>query len=125
VKLNSFFKLSRWKTMVIEVINLKGKRDILGPSLERSPPNYLYIGRAVTMGGWKLPMSKWHNPFSAKQYGRTGSIERYREYLLNNPKLIESLPELEGKVLACWCSPELCHGHVLREVYHSFNGSEK
>jgi len=54
------------------VISLKGKRDELGPSLENAPSNYLYIGRAMYMRGWKLPKSKWANPFSVNQYGQYG-----------------------------------------------------
>jgi hypothetical protein len=32
-------------------------------------------------------------------------------------KLLQRLPELRGKNLACWCKPgEPCHGHVLLEL---------
>ena len=30
--------------------------------------------------------------------------------------LNEALPELEGKILCCWCKPELCHVDVLVEL---------
>lgn len=94
-----------------------GKRDILGPSLERVPSNYLYIGRETYRGGWRIPRSKWYNPFSIKQYGRDGAIAHYYNYILSNPTLLNSLSELSGKVLLCWCAPEPCHGNVLIDLF--------
>jgi hypothetical protein len=47
---------------------------------------------------------------------RAEVIAKYREYLLNSPELLEQLPELQGKVLACWCTPKPCHGDVLLEL---------
>ena len=38
----------------------------------------IYIGRACNMGGWRLPQSKWSNPYSVKQHGRDGALNRYR-----------------------------------------------
>ena len=96
---------------------LKGQRDVFGPSLERAPEWYLYIGRQMYMGGWKLSQSKWANPFSVKQYGRKGALEKYREYILSTPELFNALSELSGKTLLCWCAPEPCHGDILVELY--------
>lgn len=100
-----------------EVICLKGKKDVLGPSLERAPENYVYIGRNMNMGGWRLPKSKWANPYSVKQYGRDQVLVMYRDHILQSPDLLKSLSELEGKILACWCAPEPCHGDILREMF--------
>lgn len=69
------------------------------------------------MGGWRLPKSKWANPFSVKQYGRDEALRMYKIYILQNEDLFKSLPELSGKVLLCWCSPESCHGHILVDFY--------
>lgn len=80
----------------------------------------VYIGRAVNRGGWKLKASKWKNPFSVKKYGREGAIEKYREYVLNNTSLMNSLHELQGKRLGCWCAPEPCHGDVLVELVKKY-----
>lgn len=67
----------------------------------------VYIGRP----------SKWGNPF---RIGRDGSrkdvIELYRQWALNNPVLLNSLHELRGKTLGCWCKPLPCHGDVLVEL---------
>ena len=35
------------------------------------------------------------------------------------PELMAALPELRGKDLACWCSPEPCHGAVPLELANS------
>ena len=71
----------------------------------------VYIGRP----------SKWGNPFSHKEgtlakfkvSTRDEAVQKYREWLLTQPDLIQSLPELRGKVLGCWCKPLKCHGDVL------------
>jgi Domain of unknown function (DUF4326) len=47
-----------------------------------------------------------------KQYGRAEALARYEEEIRSGP-LWDELPELEGKILACWCKPEPCHGDVL------------
>lgn len=81
----------------------------------------VYIGRACNMGGWRLPQSIWHNPFSVSQYGLDEALIRYREYLQKRPDLIALLPTLEGKVLGCWCKKPgkleaPCHGDILVEL---------
>ena len=64
----------------------------------------IYIGRP----------SKWGNPFSVGKDGnRKEVIKKYKKYVLENKKLMNSLHELEGKVLGCWCKPKACHGDVL------------
>ncbi|MNY85750.1 Single-stranded-DNA-specific exonuclease RecJ [compost metagenome] len=77
-------------------------------------PYDVYIGRG----------SKWGNPFSHKtgtmaQYtvgSREEAVEAYRQWILTQPHLIASLHELQGKILCCYCAPNLCHGHVLAEM---------
>lgn len=67
----------------------------------------VYIGRP----------GKWGNPFEIGKDGtREEVIEKYRAYILSKPILLESLPELDGKVLGCWCKPRPCHGDVLAEL---------
>lgn len=80
----------------------------------KKEPYDIYIGRP----------SCWGNPFSHKDNTwaifktktREEAIERFKEYLLNTPELMNKLPELKGKVLGCWCSPLACHGDVLAEL---------
>lgn len=59
----------------------------------------------------------WGNPF---KIGRDGSrkevIQKYREWILTQPALIEQLPTLRGKILGCWCAPKPCHADVLLQL---------
>lgn len=60
---------------------------------------------------------KWGNPFVMGRDGtREEVIEKYREWILTQPELLAALPELQGKVLGCWCKPAACHGDVLKEL---------
>ena len=66
----------------------------------------VYIGRT----------SKWGNPFVIGNDGtREEVIEKYRNYLSQNIKLLSELHELKGKKLGCFCSPLPCHGDILKE----------
>jgi len=72
----------------------------------------IYIGRPS-----KGRPSKWGNPFREGKDGtRKEVINKYRKYILSNKELLDSLGELEGKVLGCWCKPKACHGDVLIEL---------
>lgn len=76
----------------------------------------VYIGRG----------SKWGNPFThiknrktlAKYIvnSREEAISKYRDWILDQPKLLESLHELKGKTLGCFCKPKSCHGDILIEL---------
>lgn len=76
----------------------------------------VYIGRP----------SKWGNPFSHIKDEdtlaefivdtREEAISRYREWIVTQPELMNSLYELKDKTLACWCHPKSCHGDVLAEL---------
>lgn len=64
----------------------------------------IYVGRP----------SKWGNPFTIGKDGtRKEVIEKYENWLLNQPNLIKDIKELKGKILACWCSPKDCHANIL------------
>jgi len=69
----------------------------------------VYVGRP----------SKWGNPFViGKDGNRDEVIEKFRNYILSKPDLIEAVKkELKGKKLGCWCKPDqACHGDVLAEI---------
>ena len=88
-------------------------------------PYDIYIGRP----------SKWGNPYSHldgtlaefKVNNRQDAIAKYEEYLLNSPNLMNSLSELKGKTLGCWCGNFTiednqhmkCHGQVLLELLYT------
>lgn len=87
----------------------------------------VYIGRP----------SKWGNPFThiddketLAEYvvkDREEALNKYKEYLINNKELMESIMELDGKVLGCWCikdsdnppNPYVCHGQIISEVINN------
>lgn len=90
----------------------------------------VYMTGAVSqmyMGGWKLPASDWANPFTVKECGSNRqACEKYESWLRSErPDLIERLPELQGKVLGCWCKPEDCHGDVLVRLTAEHAGVRK
>jgi hypothetical protein len=59
--------------------------------------------------------TKWGNPYKMEtESDRLKVIKKYVYYILTNDKLLDSLPELEEKWLACWCYPKPCHGDVLK-----------
>ena len=55
---------------------------------------------------------------------QTGVIVRYRQLLGTTPRLLDRLPELRGRALACWCrrdgeartAANACHADVLLEL---------
>ena len=82
----------------------------------------VYIGRAVTRGGWDLAHSEWNNPFTVRDWGQLGSLSRYEYHIrYERPDLLSRLPELVGKRLGCWCKPEPCHGDVLVKLVNEFH----
>lgn len=80
----------------------------------RSGARYdVYVGRGHG--------SIWGNPYGHKDdtlaqfrvATRQEAIEKYEAWLLEQPELLARLPELRGRVLACWCWPLKCHAEVL------------
>jgi hypothetical protein len=73
----------------------------------KKEPYDVYIGRP----------SKWGNPFEIGKDGtRKEVIEKYKNWILGQPDLLDSLHELEGKTLGCFCKPKECHGDILIEL---------
>lgn len=87
----------------------------------KKDPCDIYIGRG----------SKWGNPFTHKDgtiaefkvSSRKEAIEKYEEWIKTQPHLMESLGELKGKTLGCWCKPQACHGDVLKKLADSLDRS--
>ena len=72
----------------------------------------IYIGRG----------SKWGNPFRIGIDGtREDVIKQYRNWIQTQPHLLNSLEELRGKTLGCFCSPQACHGDILVELLNNDN----
>jgi hypothetical protein len=98
------------------IVNLKGKIKEVGPSCEYDL-DIVYCGRAIYMGGWKLQASIWANPFKVRNSESNEVVcEKYENYLRSKDELLEKLPELIGKKLACWCFPKSCHTEVLLKL---------
>jgi len=82
----------------------------------------VYIGRRnPSIPENKTLNFKWGNPFKIGPDGnREDVIRKYDQWIQSRPDLMElARVELKGKVLACWCSPEACHGDVLARIANS------
>jgi len=67
--------------------------------------------------------SEWGNPFVKDRHGsRTEVIQKYRAWIVTQPRLMAKLPQLKGKILGCYCKPLACHGDVLAELADATNG---
>jgi hypothetical protein len=83
----------------------------------------IWIGRADKSLG--LEHSEWANPYTVHDFGVEKSIELYEEFVRARPSLMEKIPSLRGKLLACKCRSvddpkdggKPCHGDVLRSLY--------
>ena len=91
--------------MNINIVNLRNISDI-DAWLRNS--NNVYIGRD----------SEWGNPFRLKNYSfcRQTVVDLYKAHVLSTPELAKKVGELRGKVLGCWCAPQLCHGEILHQL---------
>jgi hypothetical protein len=82
----------------------------------KKEPYDVYIGRP----------SKWGNPFTHIKDKKTlaefvvktrkESIDKYAEWILTQPELLEDLHELKDMRLGCFCAPKACHGHILAKL---------
>jgi TatD DNase family protein len=83
-------------------------------------PFDVYIGRASKGMPKSCTSADWGNPFAMRDQSdreRERVISEYRAWLMNQPELVnKAKSELRGKILACWCAPKDCHGHVLVEI---------
>ncbi len=74
---------------------------------KKNTADEVYIGRG----------SKWGNPFKiGKDGNRDDVIDKYYNYITNKPELMNSLYELTGKTLVCFCKPKACHGDILANL---------
>lgn len=69
----------------------------------------VYIGREQG----DVPASPWANPYKVEEHGREAALEMYKDRLRSTPSLLDSLEDLEGKSLGCWCRAYECHGQIL------------
>ena len=98
---------------MVNVINLHDVNDV---KLWLTHPDNVYIGRQTkTVQG-----SKWGNPYVITwNFNRRQAVQHYKVYIHRNKELLQSLGELRGKTLGCWCAPRWCHGHILKQLLDS------
>ena len=71
----------------------------------------VYIGRG----------SKWGNPFTIGNSGDRDEVcDKYKGWFFTQPHLVNSLHELVGKTLGCFCKPKRCHGDFLVKQVRKF-----
>jgi len=97
------------------VVNVRKANSALVEALTAAD-RFTYIGRATRgyRGATAYAESKWSNPYRVGLDGdRDAVIRLYRAHLASRSDLMDALPELSGRALGCWCSPQACHGDVL------------
>ena len=82
--------------------------------------NHLYIGRSMDKYITGAFASKWQNIYSSQKYGVEECLRLYEERVRNTPNLFNSISELEGLELGCWCKPNYCLGDVLIKLYSEY-----
>jgi len=75
--------------------------------------------------------SAWGNPYTHIKDKKTKAkfvvstrkeaVEKYREWILSQPELMNRLHELKGKKLGCVCAPKMCHADILVELIESID----
>ncbi|KAL4217648.1 hypothetical protein ACF0H5_022390 [Mactra antiquata] len=118
-------KLSKLTGMRVVDVHKQNLVKLGYPSLVEwvKVPGHVYIGRDMTRYVPGAVGSKWHNPFKSRNSSREQSCRQFKEYIRSNKNLhdngktlYQSLEELKGMTLGCWCHPERCHGHMLMEL---------
>lgn len=100
-------------------------RDV--PKQWKTNSNYIYIGRSGkgVVGDFGNPFKVGHKCDSCGQlHDDPGStLECYRKYLIDkissNELFKDSVRNLYGKILVCFCKPKVCHGDILADVCES------
>ena len=94
------------------IVPVRGHLD----SIKRLLKGDVYIGRGSRQRS--LPKSRYCNTFKVSQVGRAVAISSFRQALLADPALHNSLWTLSGTRLICHCrATEDCHGDVLVEEF--------
>jgi hypothetical protein len=92
----------------------------------------VYIGRNAAKYVQRGVLdSKWSNPFLCLDWDASKAdwlveeiMKIYEKYVRKNVVLMNSLHELEGKELGCWCKPGVCHGDILVKLYNEKYGEQ-
>lgn len=84
---------------------------VLNKYKDNIPKDAIYIGRG----------SVWGNPFVIGKHGDRDEVcDKYRKYLwgevCSGRIELQTLAELNGKDLVCFCAPARCHGETLERA---------
>lgn len=75
----------------------------------------VYVGRENSH--YDLERSPLANPYPVSDHARKDSLLKYTETLIEavqeDESMQDSVLDLYGKPIACWCLPKLCHAHVI------------
>jgi hypothetical protein len=99
------------------VLNLRGHNGVV-------PKGAVYIGDRLYRGPWRLPKSKWANPYKIGRDGTREQVIAKFECHLYDTGLFNDIHELHGRDLACWCAPEPCHGDLLLKLANAASGAQ-
>ena len=117
------------KTICLKIDNLRkcGYTDLKD---WMSKDNNVYVGRGrifitypdKSRETFVYAGNKFGNVYKV---GTDGTIEevckKYRDYILNTPGLLNSLLELKGKTLGCFCRQDgECHAKILKSLVEEF-----
>lgn len=78
----------------------------------------VYIGRPSIWGNPYTHIKDKNTKAEFIVNSREEAIQKYEEYLRNQPDLLKLLPTLKNKILGCWCSPKSCHGDIIIKLYN-------
>ena len=81
-------------------------------------PKHKYIGRDMSFYIKGAKGSKFANLYPVKKYGRDKCLEMFENNLRNSLDLCNSIKELEGCILGCFCKPEPCHGDIIIKIFN-------
>jgi hypothetical protein len=118
---------------VTVVANLRGARDKYLLNWAKSKGLLVRIDRRWN---WDDPSKRpiegdrplnWGNPFEMPADGDRDTVcDHYiLHHLPYRPSLLTEIHSLKGKVLACWCYPERCHGDYLAELANKTGPEQK
>ena len=85
-------------------------------NIKKTKKYNVYIGRGSIYG----------NPYKIGKDGtREEVVEKYKKYfykrMLTDKEFRDKVHSLKGKILGCYCAPDLCHGNVILEYLEKKN----
>lgn len=86
----------------------------------------VYLNQNMPSIDISIPDSKWNNPFGIDKSPKFRvisdyeALEMYYEWLLWQPHLVNSLPELRDKILICSYNNDSNHSKVLLELLDNY-----